>query len=178
MISDDFLFLFGKDSALLLVSRDYHLNTLFQIFLSRAASAVPYSSQRRFIDYIGKLRAGGAYCRFRDFVKIHIIRNPDLFCVNFQDFFSSLKIRKLHRNPPVKSSRSQKSRVQRIRPIGRRQNHNAFGTVESIHLRQKLVQCLLPLIVSAGKLAVPLLADGVNFINKYNTRSLFRCLFE
>ena len=48
---------------------------------------------------------------------------------------------------------------------------------KSVHLGKQLVQCLLPLIIAAHP-AVTLLADGVDLVDKYDTRRFFLGLPE
>ena len=50
-------------------------------------------------------------------------------------------------------------------------------TVKTIHLCQKLVQRLFPLIVSAD-LPVTFFTNGIDLINEYDTGSFFLCLLE
>ena len=97
--------------------------------------------------------------------------------MDFQDFLTPLQIRKFHRDTPVKTSRTEQRRIQGIRTVGCRQDHNTFGAVKSIHLGQKLVQCLLTLIVAAD-VAVTLLSNGINLINKYDTGCFFISLLK
>ena len=99
--------------------------------------------------------------------------------MNLQDFLTPLKIRKLNRDPSVKTSRTKKCRVKGIRSVGSCQDHNTLGTVKTVHLCQKLVQCLLTLIVSAAHSgAVTFLADRIDLINKYDTWCLLIGLFK
>ena len=96
-----------------------------------------------------------------------------------KNFLTPFQIRKLNRNSSVESARAKKRRIQRIRTVGCCQNYNTLGAVKTIHLRQKLIQCLLPLIVAAGKSGtVTFLSNGINLIDEDNTGSLFICLFK
>ena len=96
-----------------------------------------------------------------------------------KDILTPLKIRKLHRNSPVETSGPCQRRVQRFRTVGCCQNDDAVVSFKAVHLRKQLIQCLLPLIVSAVIAAAGAFsADRINFINKNNTGSLFLCLLE
>src|SRR5699024_3031051 len=99
--------------------------------------------------------------------------------MNFQDLLTALKVRELHGDPSVKTSRTEKRRVEGIRAVGRRQDHNALGTVETVHLGEKLVQSLLSLVVASGKArSVTLLTDRIDLVDKYDTGSFLIGLLE
>ena len=86
-------------------------------------------------------------------------------------------IRKLHRYPPVKPARSQKRRVKRIGTVGRRKNDNALGAVKAVHLCKKLIQRLLPLVISID-LAVTFLSNRIDLVDKHDARRFFVGLLE
>ena len=90
--------------------------------------------------------------------------------MDFEDLLTSLDIWKFYRDPPVKTSRTEKCRVKGIRLVSRCQNHNPPGTVKSIHLGKELIQSLLTLIVATAKTCASLATYSVNLINKDDTR--------
>ena len=178
MVCHDQALLCGKDFVLLLISCDHDLNTLFQIRLGDKLSVLPDRTQRRLIYHVGKLCTGCSGRCSRDGVKVHVIPDLDLSCMYLQDLFSSLQIGKLHRDPPVKSSRAQKRRIQSIRTVRGSQDHDALGCIESVHLRQELVQRLLTLVIAAEALAVPLLSDRIYLVYEHDTGRFLICLLE
>ena len=106
MVGDDPLFLLGYSRVLPLVTGNYRLHALLQIRLADHPASHPHRPQRRLIDNIGKLRAAGAVGRSRNGVKVHRIIHLDILGVNLKDRFPAFQIRKLHRDPPVKTARS------------------------------------------------------------------------
>ena len=177
MVSDGDFFLIGEDGIFLLIACDHHLNTFLQICLRHIAASAPYRAQCSLIHDVGKLRTGCSGCHSGHFAKVHLIIQTDLSGVNLQDFLSSLQIRQFYRHTAVKASRTGKSRVERFRTVGRCENDDSRIALESVHLRQKLVQRLFPLIVTAYA-AVTFLADRIDLINKYDTRRFFLCLLK
>ena len=99
--------------------------------------------------------------------------------MNLQDFLTTLKIRKLNRDPFSKTSRTEKCGSRESgRLVAARITTPLEPSKPSI-LCQKLVQCLLTLIVSAAHSgAVTFLADGIDFINKYDTWCFLIGLFK
>ena len=99
--------------------------------------------------------------------------------MNAQNGFTPLQIRQFYRHPPVEPSRPQEGGIQGFGPVGRRQDDDAFLSVKAVHFRQQLIQRLFPLIVAANSSgAVPLLADGIDLVNKHDAGRLLIGLLE
>ncbi len=81
-----------------------------------------------------------------------------------------LQIRFLHDDPPVKPPRTQQRLIENFRPVRRAEDHDPFGRIKTVHLREKLVQRLLPLVIPASVLGITALADRVDLIDKNDTR--------
>ena len=111
-------------------------------------------------------------------MEIYIIRKLYFLCMYLKNCFTALKIRKFYRYTAVETSRTGQCRVKRFRTVGCRQNDNSVVALETIHLSKELVQSLFALIVSACHLTVTFLTDGINLINKHDTRSFFFGLFK
>ena len=62
---------------------DFH--ALFQVFLQHGLTPLPYRTQCRLVDDIGKLRSACARSRPSDRLKIHIIRQLYILSMYFQD---------------------------------------------------------------------------------------------
>ena len=179
MIRYDQLLLIGKNSVFLLVSCNDYFNTFFKICLCGKFTSVTYCTKSRFIHNVGKFCTGSTGGSLGNLIKSDCIRNLDLLCMYFQDFFSSLKIRKLYRDSSVKTSRTEKCRVKGIRTVGSCKDYNTLGTVKSIHLCKKLIQSLLSFVVAASETcSISLLTDSIDLINEYNTRCFLVSLFE
>jgi hypothetical protein len=82
------------------------------------------------------------------------------------------------RHLPVEPARTQESRVEDLRPVGRRQHHDANHRVE-VHLREQLVQRLLPLVVGDQRaLAGPPLPDRIYLVYEDDGRGTLTSLCE
>ena len=178
VVCNNFLFFRRNHSALSLVACQNHLNALHQILLLYAIVPHAYRTQRRFIDDIRKLRTGGTRGCPCDCAEINSAFHLDIFRMYLEDCLSALQIRQLHGNSSVESTGTQQCLIQCFGSVRCRQNNNTLSAVKAVHLRQQLVQCLLPLIVAAHAVAVTLFPDGINFINKYDTGCFFVCLLK
>ena len=108
MIGNDQLFLIRKYTVLFLISGNNNFDAFFKIRLCGKFPSVADCTESCLVDNIGKLRTGGTDCRLGNFIKPDCIRNFDLLGMNLQDFLTPLKIRKLNRDPSVKTSRTKK----------------------------------------------------------------------
>ena len=97
--------------------------------------------------------------------------------MNLKDIYPPFQIRLFHHNTAIKPPRPQKCRIKNLRPVRRSQEHQSFVALKSVHLSQKLVERLLPLIIAAH-LVVTALSDGINLVDKDNTRSHLLRLLE
>ena len=177
VICHHFLFLICEDGIFLLITGDDYLNTFLQISLCHIFPVIPHRAESSFIYNISQFRTGSAGSHPGDFFKIDIIAEIYFLCMNPEDSFSSLKIRQFYRHPAVKSSRTGKRRIQTFRTVGSRQDHNSGIFFKAVHLCKELVQCLFPFVVTSCT-SITFLANGVDLIDKYDTRSFFFSLFE
>ena len=92
--------------------------------------------------------------------------------MHLQNSQASLYIRLVHHNLAVKASRAQKCRVQNIRPVGGRDDDDAFVGSKTVHLHQHLVQGLLPLIMAAPQACATLASHRINLIDEHDARSM------
>jgi hypothetical protein len=69
--------------------------------------------------------------------------------VHFQDFHTALLVRRVDHDLPVESAGRQKSGIKDVWSIGGSKHDHPLVAGESVHLRQDLIERLLPLIVAA-----------------------------
>ena len=69
--------------------------------------------------------------------------------MHLENLRPALQVGAVEHHLAVEAARAQQGWVQDLWPVGGGQKDDAFLRVEAIHLRQELVQGLLPLIVTA-----------------------------
>ena len=62
--------------------------------------------------------------------------------------------------------------VEDVGPVGRRDDDDALGRVEPVHLREHLVERLLPLVVTTAEPRTALAPDGVDLVDEDDGRRL------
>ncbi len=178
MIGDNLTFLLAHDTVFLLFSHKHLLHRIEQVLLIHILSSCLDGIDRRLIDHIRQIRSNRSRSRQRDLIQIHGIIHPHILGMHLQDFHSSLQIRLIYDNSSIKTSRTKKSLIQNLRPVGSRKNNNTFLAVKTIHFRQQLIQRLLSLLVPATVFGIPAPTDGIYLVNEHDTWSVFLCFLE
>src|SRR5699024_8943073 len=129
------------------------------------------------IDHICKVRAHCTGCSQSYSIQIYSLVQRNIFCMNFQDVYTSLQIRTVYNNTPVKTSRTKQCRVQNLRTVGCSKDQKSLGRIKSIHFRQKLVQSLFALVIPSVA-EITGVSNIIYLINKDNTWGIFLCLFK
>ena len=154
-------------AALLRARQDLDLR-LVEILHSDIIPVPPGSQQGSLVHHVLQVRPGKSGGAPGQGPKVHILGQgfpPD---VDFQNILPALDVGESHVNLAVKPPGAQQGRVQHVHPVGGRQDHHPLVGGEAVHLHQKLVQGLFPLVVSAAHAGAPLAAHGVNFVNEHN----------
>jgi len=107
-----------------------------------------------------------------DHLQIDLRGKLHIFSVNAQDGLAPGNVRPVNQHVPVKPSRAQQRRVQRLRPVGGRQDHHTAAVIKAVHLHQQLIQGLFALIVPAGDAGISHLADGIKLVDEYDAGGL------
>src|SRR5437879_5920038 len=92
--------------------------------------------------------------------------------------FAAPRIRRVHHDSAVEPAGSEKGGIEHVRAVGRGDHDDACVRVESVHLYEKLVQCLLALVVSAAQSGAALAANSVDLIDEDERRAVALCSVE
>ena len=66
-----------------------------------------------------------------------------------QNALTPLDVRTGNNHTTIETARSEQGRIQHIRPVCGRDQDHAFVRLKSVHLDQKLVQCLFAFVMTA-----------------------------
>src|ERR1700748_1113616 len=98
--------------------------------------------------------------------------------MNTENFFTSANIWKWNHNAAIKSSRTQKRRIQHVRPVGCGNQDHAFIRLKAVHLDKQLVERLFALVVAAAQASATMAAHSVNFVDKDDAGSILFALLK
>ena len=79
---------------------------------------------------------------------------------------------------PIETARTQKRRIQHVRPVGGRDDDDPLVPVEPVHLDQQLVEGLLALVVAAPEPRPAVPADRIDLVDEDDARSVLLRLIE
>ncbi|TWC55736.1 hypothetical protein FBY04_109157 [Pseudomonas sp. SJZ080] len=97
--------------------------------------------------------------------------------MNLEDRLPAPAVRAVDQHLPIDSSRPQQCRIENFRPIGRGQQHYAFARIETVQLREQLIEGLLLLVIATEGADAAHLAQRIELIDKDDAgRSLARLL--
>ena len=103
--------------------------------------------------------------------EIDIISERLALRVDLKDGFTLVSIRLVDHDAAVESSGSQESRVEDIDSVGSCHDDNVRIVLESVHLNEDLVKCLLTLVLSAAETCASLTAYRIDLVDEDYGRS-------
>ena len=177
MIGNNALLHIGEYRALLLGARDDHFKGNQKVLVVDRLPPQTYRPEGRLVDQIGQIGAHRAGGGGGNLMQIHVLGELDVAGVHQKGLITARKVGLVDNNPPVKPARAQQRLVQHLGAVGGGEDDDPLGGVKAVHLGQKLVQGLLPLVV-APHAGVTGLADGVDLVNENDGRGHLGRLLE
>src|ERR1700733_691956 len=98
--------------------------------------------------------------------------------MDFENLLAAANVGQRHDHLTIETARTQQRRIEHIGAVGGRDDNDALVALETIHLDQQLVQGLLALVVAAAQACAAMPADGVDFIDEDDARSMLLGLLE
>ena len=134
--------------------------------------------QRRLVHQIGEIGARKPGRAAGDDARLDIGRKRHLAHVHLEDFLAPQDVRVGHHDLPVEPSGPQQRRVEHVRAVGRGDENDAFGGIETVHLDEKLVQRLLAFVVASAEAGAAMAPDGVDLVDEHDARRVLAPLLE
>ena len=168
------LLVFLRHDFTALLSTDSHFDKcLTDIILDYIIPVFLGGINRCLVQKILQIGTGKAGRCLSDLLQIHVIAERLIAGMHAKYLFTSANIRKTNRYLSVKTAGSQNSRIQYIHSVRSCQYDNTFIDSESVHLHEKLIQCLLTFIVTAAETGTSASRNSVDLIDKYDARMIF-----
>ena len=178
MVRHDTPLLLAHDAILLFLTHKDNLYRFKEVLLGYGYPSVLDGQDRSFVDHIRQIRtyssAGGKGDRFQIYGIVHL----HILGMHLQNVHTPFQIGPIHNNPAVKTSRTQKRRIKNLRTVCSSKNQAGCMAVKTVHLSQKLVQCLLTLIVAASVTGITAFSNSVYLVDKDDTGRMLLCLLK
>jgi len=110
---------------------------------TQSLGVVTGGSDCSLVHQVSELGAGESRSAARDPLKIETFFEFQIACVNFQNRFTTSNVREVDGDLTIESSRSRKSFVENVRPVGGSNDDHRSRLIKTIHLDQQLVECLI-----------------------------------
>ncbi len=98
--------------------------------------------------------------------------------MDFQNLLAADDVRVRHNDLAIEPARTQQRRIEHVRPVGSRNQDDAFVGFKAIHLDQQLVQRLLTLVITAAEPGAAMTANRVDFVDEDDARRILLRLLE
>ncbi len=136
------------------------------------------SQQCRLVDEVGEISTREARRATRDGLRIDVRRDRALAHVDLEDLLAARDVGVRHHDLAVEAARTQQRGIEHVRPVGGRDDDDAFVGLEAVHLDEQLVERLLALVVAAAETRAAVTADGVDFVDEDDARRVLLRLLE
>ena len=178
VVGCDALVWFGNKTGLLLWAHNNLVDTFVYVIHCDNLSAGTYCQDSRFVQKVFEVGTGKARCDTSNRAQVNVCAKWLFACVNLQDCFTATNVWAVYVDLSIETTWAQKRWVQNVCAVGCSHNDDVCACVETVHLNQKLVQRLFSFVVTATKACTTLTTNGVDFVNKDDTRHVFLCLLE
>ena len=177
VISDE-AFASAIGEGLSLHPRNHPIHGVINFAKSDGIFAATGGEDGGFIQEVGEVSPCETGCAPGDGFQGDIRRQFLVAAMHIEDGQSSLDIWRINAHLAVETTRTHEGRVQHVWAVGGGDDDNSAVSLESIHLREELVEGLFPFIVPTTDTSSPLATYGINFIDKDQTRAIFLSTFE
>ena len=118
------------------------------------------------VDEVGEIRADEPRCRARDDLEVDVGGQRHATGVHFQDGGAAATVGPVDDDAPVEAAGPEQGRIEDIGPVRGGDHHHGLALVEAVHLDEKLVEGLLPLVVAATETGAALATDGIELVDE------------
>src|SRR4029077_10094032 len=139
----------------------------------------PGGKQGCLVDQVCQIRAREAGRHGRDLLGFSVVGELRyLLQVHREDLLPPSLVGPVNQDLPVKPPRSQQSRIEDFGPIGCAEQDQAARRIKAVELGQKLVQCLVLLVMAASDISAAGAAQRIELVYEDDCRSVLARLFE
>ena len=174
---DPFL-LVGENHRLALGAHEHLVLGQLKIVHQHRLAVLTGGVEGSLVYHIGQIGAGKTGCSTGQHGQIHVVVERNLAGMHAQDLLAAANVGTRHHHAAVEAAGAEQSRVQHVRPVGCRDQNDAFVGFEAVHFHQQLVQRLFALVVTSAETGAAVTADSVDFVDKNDAGSILLALLE
>ncbi len=178
VVGGQFLLFARHDTALAFRAELDALDGFLELAHADALAVAAGSQQGGFIDRILDVGADEARRGLGQHDDVDGVGDGLAAQVDAEDGLAAAHVGPVDDDAAVETPRPQQRRVEDVRTVGGGQDDDVGVGVEAVHLDQNLVERLLALVVGTTQAGATLAADGVDLVNKNDTRAVPLGLLE
>ena len=172
-------FVLGRHHMGFLLRTSHHLDGRLLDILHHQRLASPLNRQQRgLVEQVFQIRSGKTGGGLGDGTQIYVGTDGFVAGVYLQNGLPPFDVGIGNHHLTVKPAGAQQRRVQNIPTVGGGDDNNAGVGGKTIHLHQKLVEGLFPLVVTAAETGAAVTAHRINLIDKHNAGGVLFGLFK
>lgn len=163
---DSFLLLRIHHAVLFFQAADDPVKRLVEICHLDHLLALARGKERGFVNQVGKIGTCEPRGPSGEFSQVDLRSEDNALDVNFENLLPSLEVRPVQCDVAVKATGAKQGGVQYLGSVCGGHDDDAFVAIKTVHLDQKLVQCLFALLVAADRIQCSRLSECVKLINE------------
>ena len=173
MQRDGTLLLGGHHLRLLLQATDDTVNGIEEVLLPYHLRVVTRCYQRCLVTHVGDVGTGETRCLAGQQLDVHALVNLDRSEVHLEYLLAFGQVGQVYVYLSVKAACTEQRLVEHVHTVGGSEDDDAGVGAEAVHLRQKGIEGVLPLVVAAvARVLAACTAYGVDLVDEDDARSL------
>ncbi len=136
------------------------------------------ASRAELVDEVHEIGAGEAGRTASNRLQVDVGGEGNLAHVHAQDLLTTDEVGVRDDDLAVETARAQERGVEHVRPVGGRDDDDAFVLLEAVHLDEQLVERLFALVVAAAQPSAAMAPDRIDFVDEDDARRVLLGLLE
>ena len=164
--------------GLALGTRDDPVDRLFHLEHRDLGLAASGRQQGSFVDQVGEIGSGEAGRPAGQNPQLDVGTQRLALGVDLEDPFPTEEIGGIDHDLAVEAPGPEQGRIEDVGPVGGGDDDDAVVGVEAVEFHQELVEGLLTFVVPATEAGTAMTADGIDFVDEHDRRSMALGLLE
>jgi hypothetical protein len=149
---------------------DHPVDGLGQMRLADLGGAFAGGQQRSLVEQVGEVRPGEPRGLAGQHLEVDVVFERLALGVDLEDLVAADQVGAVDHDLAIEASRPEQRRVEDVGSVGRGDHDDRGAHVEAVHLDQKLVERLLPLVVAAAHPRAAMATDRVDLVDEDDRR--------
>ena len=178
VVGSDLLLVLAHHAGASLRTSDHTVDRLVERGIVDQLTTLSSGEQRGLVEHVGQVGASEARGTPCDGLEVDAGCEGFAARVDLEDVGAARHVGGAHGDLTVEATGAQQGGVEDVGAVGRGDEDDSAGDVESVHLDEQLVERLLALVVAAAHAGAAVTADSVDLVDEHNRRGVGLRLLE